>query len=132
MFNCPICLSENDDNNVQCDNCCFPNFMSIYEQGFYSLFPQFNFARGGDGDGDGDEESDSHTTGTDVLSRCPVIVADPPRTCPICLSDDMYIGIRLEGCRHMFHEKCIETWLEKEVTCPVCRAQVSESSEKIK
>lgn len=116
MFNCPICMSENDDNNIQCDNCCFPNFMSIYEEGFYSLFPQFNFAEGID---EKDEEPK-----IDILSRCPVIILDPPRTCPICLSDSMYVGIRLEKCRHMFHEECMGTWLENKVTCPVCRAHL--------
>ncbi|CAN7028512.1 unnamed protein product [Brassica oleracea var. botrytis] len=31
----------------------------------------------------------------------------------------------LPGCGHVFHRKCVDTWLLKAATCPVCRARVS-------
>jgi hypothetical protein len=118
MFTCPICLCETRGGALQCHSCCFPNFRVLCEDGLYNLFPHFNFARGGD-----EKPFNSPPTKPGVLPRFQVTVADPPQTCPICLSDDMYSGVRLGGCGHMFHEECIETWLEKEATCPVCRAQ---------
>ncbi|KAK0428890.1 hypothetical protein QR680_011068 [Steinernema hermaphroditum] len=29
------------------------------------------------------------------------------------------------GCPHMFHRKCLEPWLKRQNTCPVCRASVN-------
>jgi len=121
MFSCPICQYDNVSGLIQCHNCCFPIFKAVCEDGFYSLFPQFNFAANENENENENEDEERLNSG---ISRCPVIVVDPPRTCPICLSDDMYVGIRMEGCGHMFHEKCIETWLEREDTCPVCRGQI--------
>ncbi|XP_010414560.1 PREDICTED: RING-H2 finger protein ATL56-like [Camelina sativa] len=31
----------------------------------------------------------------------------------------------LPGCGHVFHRKCVDTWLLKASTCPICRARVS-------
>ena len=41
-------------------------------------------------------------------------------TCSICLDkidDDFFIT----SCHHMYHNKCIEKWLQKANTCPDCR-----------
>ncbi|KAI4339297.1 hypothetical protein MLD38_024257 [Melastoma candidum] len=50
-------------------------------------------------------------------------MAEPSPTCPICLErpeeDDLLKG--LPDCGHLFHEKCVDPWLELHPTCPVCR-----------
>lgn len=42
--------------------------------------------------------------------------------CPVCF-DQLYKPVGL-SCQHVFCEHCIYQWLDKEKTCPVCRAEV--------
>lgn len=44
-------------------------------------------------------------------------------TCPICLSDyDANQTLRcIPECQHCFHSECIDEWLRRKGTCPVCR-----------
>ncbi|CAH8354508.1 unnamed protein product [Eruca vesicaria subsp. sativa] len=46
--------------------------------------------------------------------------------CAICLQDaaEGEKMRRLTVCSHCFHAECIDPWLEKRSTCPLCRAQV--------
>ncbi|KAI3446675.1 hypothetical protein Pfo_003340 [Paulownia fortunei] len=51
-----------------------------------------------------------------------------PRTsdCAICLDsfeegDDCR---NIPVCKHLFHAKCVDRWIRKKATCPVCRARV--------
>lgn len=45
--------------------------------------------------------------------------------CPICLNSFEYnIEYPSLTCGHMFHQECIQPWLETNHTCPVCRANV--------
>uniref|UniRef100_J3LE18 RING-type E3 ubiquitin transferase n=2 Tax=Oryza brachyantha TaxID=4533 RepID=J3LE18_ORYBR len=55
-----------------------------------------------------------HRTGDDALE------------CAVCLlefDDDDALRL-LPACPHAFHPECIGLWLEKHVTCPLCRANV--------
>ncbi|XP_072949933.1 E3 ubiquitin-protein ligase RNFT2-like [Epargyreus clarus] len=45
-------------------------------------------------------------------------------SCPIC-HDDYTTPVRL-GCSHIFCELCIAAWLDREHTCPLCRAKVTD------
>jgi len=45
--------------------------------------------------------------------------------CSIC-HDSFRDPIRTK-CRHIFCEKCLEDWMERDVTCPLCRAVISPS-----
>ncbi|XP_026333497.1 RING finger and transmembrane domain-containing protein 2 isoform X2 [Hyposmocoma kahamanoa] len=45
-------------------------------------------------------------------------------SCPIC-HDDYTTPVRL-GCSHIFCELCISAWLDREHTCPLCRAKVAD------
>ncbi|KAJ0258547.1 RING/U-box superfamily protein [Hirschfeldia incana] len=51
---------------------------------------------------------------------------DSSTYCSICLQDtaDGEKMRRLTACSHCFHADCIDPWLEKRSTCPLCRAQV--------
>ncbi|CAA2966190.1 RING-H2 finger ATL57-like [Olea europaea subsp. europaea] len=44
--------------------------------------------------------------------------------CPICLSEfeETEIVKLIPYCRHVFHPRCVDTWLSSHVTCPVCRS----------
>ncbi|CAN6312491.1 unnamed protein product [Urochloa humidicola] len=49
--------------------------------------------------------------------------------CAVCLTefDDAGEKLRLlPGCCHVFHAACIDVWLAAHVTCPVCRADLSD------
>lgn len=36
--------------------------------------------------------------------------------------------LRMLPCLHDYHVKCIDRWLKENVTCPICRADVSQTS----
>ncbi|RLM77943.1 RING-H2 finger protein ATL44-like [Panicum miliaceum] len=48
-------------------------------------------------------------------------------TCSVCLEKvrggEMVRS--LPGCRHLFHVGCIDPWLHSQVTCPLCRSDLS-------
>jgi Ring finger domain len=49
-----------------------------------------------------------------------------PHTCAIC-QDEMTgsdMCRYLLGCRHIFHQVCIDQWFNRNVRCPVCRADI--------
>ncbi|XP_050920926.1 RING-H2 finger protein ATL56 [Lathyrus oleraceus] len=55
----------------------------------------------------------------------------PDSRCAVCLD-----GFRngqwcrnLAACRHVFHRRCIDTWLIKVATCPTCRSPVRSNAE---
>ncbi|OWM84552.1 hypothetical protein CDL15_Pgr000992 [Punica granatum] len=47
--------------------------------------------------------------------------------CAVCLSkfEDIEILRLLPKCKHAFHIDCIDHWLERHSTCPICRHRVS-------
>ncbi|KAL1299512.1 hypothetical protein HN51_044056 [Arachis hypogaea] len=44
--------------------------------------------------------------------------------CAICLEDfeDGQCCQVFPVCKHMYHSNCIDNWLQKNVTCPICRS----------
>ncbi|KAE9622045.1 hypothetical protein Lal_00032419 [Lupinus albus] len=51
--------------------------------------------------------------------------------CVICLADykEKEILRMMPKCGHTFHLSCIDIWLRKQTTCPVCRLSLKTSSE---
>lgn len=47
-----------------------------------------------------------------------------PNTCSICLEDLLKEGVTALVCAHVFHEICIEPWLRRADTCPLCLTNV--------
>ncbi|GFS76679.1 hypothetical protein TNCV_1622561 [Trichonephila clavipes] len=41
--------------------------------------------------------------------------------CSICLDTSQRRKLKTLQCSHVFHEKCINTWLHSNEICPVCR-----------
>ncbi|XP_023224947.1 uncharacterized protein LOC111625909 isoform X2 [Centruroides sculpturatus] len=44
--------------------------------------------------------------------------------CPICFETILNQEEECTPCEHKFHVKCLQSWLKKETTCPVCRSHV--------
>lgn len=58
------------------------------------------------------------------------LVSDTEHTCAICqdtLTSDQE-GRKLNHCGHWFHRGCIDTWLQGNVHCPVCRHDIREAT----
>lgn len=55
-------------------------------------------------------------------------VGSSPQSCSICLeefvTDD---GVRTLPCLHIFHLRCVDTWLSTNASCPVCKTIISNS-----
>ncbi len=46
-------------------------------------------------------------------------------SCVICLDDyGQGATVRTLACGHAFHVACIDTWLERKDTCPLCKASI--------
>jgi len=44
--------------------------------------------------------------------------------CCICRDNIVYDLVRRLSCKHYFHIGCIDMWLSKNMTCPVCRRKI--------
>ncbi len=45
-------------------------------------------------------------------------------TCSICFDKFIDSDICRElKCKHLYHQKCIDKWLDEHITCPVCREE---------
>lgn len=44
--------------------------------------------------------------------------------CPICLENNLE-PFKMLNCQHSFHEVCLNIWLEKHNSCPLCRQLVT-------
>jgi len=47
------------------------------------------------------------------------------RTCIVC-REEMGVGAKKLHCGHIFHFKCLKSWLERQQVCPTCRKSVLE------
>ena len=56
------------------------------------------------------------------------LVSDEEHACAICQDtlQSEQEGRKLNACGHWFHKHCIDTWLEGNVHCPVCRHDIRE------
>ena len=69
--------------------------------------------------------------GTRVVPMSPPPPAEPPAAamdhtckCSICYEHVPAIDSSVLPCGHSFHKGCIDTWVLKSATCPMCRAAV--------
>ena len=44
--------------------------------------------------------------------------------CSICLESLVNTEIYESKCKHFFHRKCIDKWLDKDNRCPLCRTKI--------
>ncbi|KAI3443741.1 hypothetical protein Pfo_000406 [Paulownia fortunei] len=84
---------------------------------------------------DGLVRSRSHASGVDktvveslpFFRFCSLKGSREGLECSVCLAkfEDVEILRLLPKCKHAFHINCIDQWLEKHSTCPLCRRKVS-------
>lgn len=49
--------------------------------------------------------------------------------CAICITEDPNMKfVKINKCKHIFHEACIESWLIISATCPLCRVRLTEEN----
>jgi hypothetical protein len=60
------------------------------------------------------------------MSEPPTIEDEVPDPCSICTVDLAHGQVSILGCGHSYHTLCIDEWLNKCPTCPMCRARVSQ------
>jgi ankyrin repeat protein len=44
--------------------------------------------------------------------------------CAICLADDNLLGGIMTSCNHQFHAECLQQWIAKHKSCPMCRSSI--------
>lgn len=44
--------------------------------------------------------------------------------CPICHEKLESKDVHVTGCKHSFHKTCMDSWLELNNSCPMCRAPI--------
>ena len=61
------------------------------------------------------------------------IIREPPPSnspvvddcCSICLEEIIEDSVKTFECDHYFHLECLNQWVSKSATCPVCRTKLS-------
>ncbi|GAB5356026.1 hypothetical protein AAMO2058_000255600 [Amorphochlora amoebiformis] len=86
-----------------------------------------NVLRRGNMSSSGGRQGQSSRRGLDdrTISRFPTSTVPkgaPSQECCICM-DDMTSGdtVRRLPCFHVFHDKCIDPWLKRDPSCPICK-----------
>jgi len=94
-------------------------FPQVYDQDSYEALLQLEDVRVG--------------TSNDVISSLPVFTYKgenlSEKNCTICLEDFKYDRLlKRLTCLHVFHQECIDEWLQKSKKCPICNSEVSSLS----
>ncbi|THU55095.1 hypothetical protein C4D60_Mb11t02940 [Musa balbisiana] len=63
--------------------------------------------------------------------KCEAFSSGEDAQCSICLSEyrENEVLRVMPSCHHNFHLVCIDVWLQKQTTCPICRLPLIESLE---
>ena len=60
---------------------------------------------------------------------------DIEKECPICseildTDDNNAFVVSIQSCNHRFHEKCLQDWLDRDQSCPICRTKICNTDSK--
>jgi len=103
------------------------NIINYLRQQWKADWDRFNGIRLREAFGDRDEEHKIEMKAVELKDNYLTIkLSDISNMCPICYephkSDEILI---ITNCKHVFHEKCLKPWLEKNNNCPMCRAKIN-------
>ncbi|NP_001343532.1 uncharacterized protein LOC111242784 [Zea mays] len=78
-----------------------------------ALIPSFPYRRRAGADGSTSVAADAAGAGAGAAE------------CAVCLGvlDEGQMVRQLSGCKHVFHQECIDVWLATRASCPVCRGK---------
>ena len=73
----------------------------------------------------------SEPSDMEVMGMCPICLEtlsetdpeDPSRDVQEDLTEEPNMAVKLK-CGHVFHRMCLQEWLQKNMTCPICRTPV--------
>ena len=66
----------------------------------------------------------------DGTCECRLVPSTDEARCPICLDGyDDEPSVAILNCAHVFHSSCLNQWIQRVPTCPVCRTDVEKCSE---
>ncbi|KAF7023958.1 hypothetical protein CFC21_036380 [Triticum aestivum] len=72
------------------------------------------------------EREESSTATVDEVLK-PMEAPSDGEGCPICLDQEGATTAWKETvCGHIFHERCVERWLQAKGSCPMCRLQLQQ------
>ena len=70
--------------------------------------------------------SDSIISRLDIVSYYHGLIKNDEPKCTICLSDyEEFEKLKRLPCLHLFHSDCVENWLKRVDSCPICRLSVA-------
>lgn len=80
--------------------------------------------------GHGVSQAQLGACGEEVCWRAADRVGETQNQCMVCLSEfeDGELLRKVEGCEHLFHRSCIDEWLQRSATCPICKRAVGGAS----
>ena len=60
---------------------------------------------------------------SEKIKKCDSILTE---NCFICMDNykESQLKRELPSCKHYFHKKCIDKWLKKKASCPICRDEL--------
>ncbi|CAD8162318.1 unnamed protein product [Paramecium pentaurelia] len=62
----------------------------------------------------------------DIVGQLPIVTPAKDEECIVCLDLLENQQCRQTSCKHIFHEQCLNEWLQKQQTCPLCRDNLFE------
>ena len=89
-----------------------------------AAYPTLLYSSSSEKEKEKDEESEGPRDGAGETAAAAGGSGSDAARCAVCLADyaDGDELRRLPGCRHAFHRGCVDQWLRRRPTCPVCRA----------
>ena len=63
-------------------------------------------------------DSNDYNSYLEILKNSNCI--DTKKDCSICLENNLDLNFKKLKCGHEFHEPCIDLWLKRKNTCPLC------------